>query len=62
MLPESVVRTGYAVLEEHADLRQLTPAQLDELERAIKVALVDEDALLTYCFNIQRNLQNNPPR
>lgn len=62
MLPASVVQAAYAPLEEHADLRQLTPAQLDELERAIKIALVDEDALLTYCFNVQRNFENNPPR
>jgi hypothetical protein len=38
----------------------LTPPQIDALEHAIQVALVDDDALLTYCFIIKRNLKNNP--
>ena len=54
------MQKGYASLVEHTDLRKLAPADIDELERAIKVALVDDDALLTSCFNIKRNLQNNP--
>ena len=61
-MSEDGVWQGYASLVEHADLSQLTPTQLDELERAIKVALADDDALLTYCFNIKRNLINNPAR
>jgi hypothetical protein len=59
-LTEEAVQRGYAPLVEHADLSQLTPAQVDELERAVKVALADDDALLSYCFNIKRNLINNP--
>jgi hypothetical protein len=59
-LKEDTVQQGYADLVEHADLSQLNPTQQDELERAIKVALADDDALLISCFNIKRNLQNNP--
>jgi hypothetical protein len=59
-MSEDAVRQGFADLVEHADLSQVTPTHLDELERAIKVALADDDALLAYCFNIKRNLQNNP--
>jgi hypothetical protein len=59
-LSEEAVQQGYASLVEHTDLTKLTPTDIDELERAIKIALVDDDALLTSCFNIKRNLQNNP--
>jgi hypothetical protein len=59
-LSEEAVQQGYASLVEHTDLTKLAPADIDELEHAIKVALVDDDALLTSCFNIKRNLQNNP--
>jgi hypothetical protein len=59
-LNEEAVQEGYASRVEHADLSKLTGAQLDELEAAIKIGLVDDDALMTYCFNIKRNLQNNP--
>lgn len=59
-LPESDLLRGYAALAEHADLTQLTPDELDRLQRAIQVALADEDALLSYCYNIKRNLHNNP--
>jgi hypothetical protein len=61
-LDERSIQQGYATLIEHYDLSQLTPAQIDELERAIKIALADDDSLLTYCFNIKRNLRNNPVR
>jgi hypothetical protein len=61
-LDEETIRLGYAPMVERADLTQITPAQIDELERAIKIALADDDALLTYCLNIKRNLQNNPAR
>lgn len=61
-LDEETIRLGYASMVERSDLTQLTPAQIDELERAIKIALADDDALLTYCLNIKRNLQNNPLR
>ena len=59
-LDEKSIQQGYAPLIEHYDLSQLTPAQIDELERAIRIALADDNTLLTYCFNIKRNLQNNP--
>jgi hypothetical protein len=59
-LSEEAVQQGYASLVEHTDLTKRTPTDIDELERAIKIALVDDDALLTSCFNIKRNLQNNP--
>jgi len=59
---EAAIEDHYASLAEHADLTQLTPGQIDELERAIKVALADDDAQLYYCFNVKRNLKNNPVR
>jgi hypothetical protein len=59
-LSEDAVEQGFALAAEHADLSKLTPPQIDALEHAIQVALVDDDALLTYCFNIKRNLKNNP--
>jgi hypothetical protein len=59
-LSDEAVQQGYASLVEHTDLTKLTPTDIDELERGIKIALVDDDALLTSCFNIKRNLQNNP--
>jgi hypothetical protein len=54
------VEQGFAAVAEHGDLSRLTPPQIDAVEHAIQVALVDDDALLTYCFNIKRNLINNP--
>ena len=59
-LSEDAVEQGFAALAEPGDLPRLTPPQIDALEYAIQVALVDDDALLTYCFNIKRNLKNNP--
>jgi hypothetical protein len=47
-------------MAETADLTKLSPSQIDSLEHAIQIALVDDEALLTYCFNIKRNLKNNP--
>ncbi len=60
ILSEETVEQGFAAVAEHGDLSRLTPPQIDTLEHAIQVALVDDDALLTYCFNIKRNLKNNP--
>jgi hypothetical protein len=54
------VDRGFAILAEPANFSTLSPAQIDSLERAIQSALADDDALLTYCFNIKRNLKNNP--
>jgi hypothetical protein len=59
-LSEEAVEQGFAAIAEPGDLSRLTPPQIDALEHAIQVALVDDDALLTYCFNIKRNLKNNP--
>ncbi len=61
-MSEAAMEDGYASLVEHADLTQLTPGQIDELERAIKLALADDDAQLYFCFNVKRNLKNNPVR
>jgi hypothetical protein len=54
------VDAGFATFAEPANFSTLSPAQIDSLEHAIQVALVDDDALLTYCFNIKRNLARNP--
>src|SRR5260370_6762447 len=59
-LPQEEIDSGFAKYAETADLTKLSPSQIDTLEHAIQVALVDDDALLTYCFNIKRNLKNNP--
>jgi hypothetical protein len=56
-LPRQEVDSGFAKYAEIADLTKLSPSQIDTLEHAIQVALVDDDALLTYCFNIKRNPQ-----
>ena len=59
-LPQQEVDRGFATFAEHGDLSSLPPSQLDSLTRAIQIALVDDDAMLAYCFNIERNLTNNP--
>jgi hypothetical protein len=59
-LSEQEVDRGFAKMAETADLTKLSPSQIDSLEHAIQIALVDDEALLTYCFNIKRNLKNNP--
>jgi hypothetical protein len=59
-LPQEDIDNGFAKYAVTADLTKLSPSQTDTLEHAIQVALVDDDALLTYCFNIKRNLKNNP--
>ena len=61
-LPQQEVDAAWATLAEPANFNTLSPAQIDALEHALQVALVDDDALLTYCFNIKRNLTNNPER
>jgi len=61
-LNEEQVRRGYARWAERADLTRLTPAQLDRLEIAIQTAISDDDDLLSYCFNIKRNLIRNPQK
>jgi hypothetical protein len=59
-LPQQEVDAAWATLAEPANFNTLSSAQIDALERALQIALVDDDALLTYCFNIKRNLTNNP--
>ena len=59
-LAQEDIDNGFAKFAEIAELTKLSPSQIDTLEHAIQVALVDDDALLTYCFNIKRNLKNNP--
>jgi hypothetical protein len=59
-LSEDEVARGFAPSAERGDLTRLTPAQLDELQRAVQIALADDDALLAYCYNIKRNLNRNP--
>jgi len=54
------VDAGYATFAEPANFSALSPVQIDSLERALQSALVDDDALLTYCYNIKRNLSRNP--
>lgn len=59
-LPQQEVDAAWATLAEPANFHTLSPSQIDSLEQAIQIALADDDALLTYCFNIKRNLKNNP--
>jgi hypothetical protein len=59
-MDEASVQRGWASLVEHADLTQLSPDEIDRFVRAIKVALADDDAELTFCYNVKRNLANNP--
>jgi hypothetical protein len=54
------VDRGFATFAEPANFNTLSPAQIGSLERAIQTALADDDALLAYCYNIKRNLANNP--
>ena len=59
-LPRQEVDAAWATLAEPANFSALSPAQIDSLERALQSALADDDALLTYCYNIKRNLSRNP--
>ena len=59
-LSDQEVDRGFAKLAETGDLTKLSPSQIDSLEHAIQIALAADDALLTYGFNIKRNLKNNP--
>jgi hypothetical protein len=54
------VDTGFATFAEPANFSTLSSAQIDFLERALQSALAADDALLTYCYNIKRNLARNP--
>jgi hypothetical protein len=59
-LSEQELEKGFSLFAESTSLTTLSPVQLDSLERALQVALADDSQLLTYCFNIKRNLINNP--
>ena len=54
------VDAGFATFAEPANFSALSPVQIDTFEHAIQSALADDDALLTYCYNIKRNLSRNP--
>ncbi|HEY4009680.1 MAG TPA: hypothetical protein VGM11_05975, partial [Acidobacteriaceae bacterium] len=54
------IEAEFATLSEPANFNALSPAEIDSLEHAIEAALADDDALLTYCYNIKRNLANHP--
>jgi hypothetical protein len=54
------VNAAFAAFAEPANFSTLSPSQVDSLERAIQSALADDDALLTYCYKIKRNLSRNP--
>jgi hypothetical protein len=59
-LTQQELDRGFASFAETANFSALSPAQIDSLEHAIEIALVDDDALLTDCYNIKRNLANHP--
>jgi len=59
-LLQQEVDAAWATLAEPANFSTLSPTQIDSLERALQSALADDDALLSYCYNVKRNLQNNP--
>jgi len=59
-LPQQEIDAAWASLAEPANFSTLSPSQIDSLERALQSALADDDALLTYCYNIKRNLSRNP--
>jgi hypothetical protein len=59
-LPRQEIDDAWATKAESGNLAALSPAQIDSLERAIQIALADDDAMLTTCFTIKRNLVRNP--
>jgi hypothetical protein len=59
-LPQQEIDYAWATKAESGNLAALSPAQIDSLERAIQIALADDDAMLTTCFTIKRNLVRNP--
>ncbi|HEY5056129.1 MAG TPA: hypothetical protein VII58_08205 [Acidobacteriaceae bacterium] len=59
-LPQQQIDAAWATEAEHGNVAALSPAQIDSLERAIQIALADDDAMLTDCFTIKRNLIRNP--
>jgi hypothetical protein len=61
-LPQQEIDAAWATLAEPGNLAALAPAQIDSLERALQIALADDETLLSYCFHIKRNLANHPER
>jgi hypothetical protein len=61
-LPESQIDAAWATLAEPGNVAALSPVQIDSLERALQIALADDETLLGYCFHIKRNLANHPER
>ena len=59
-LPKQQVDAAWATMAEPGNVASLTPAQIDAFERAIQIALADDDAMLNDCFTIKRNLSRNP--
>jgi hypothetical protein len=59
-LPEQEIDAAWAIHAAPGNLAALTPAQIDSLDRAVQIALSDDDAMLRNCFDIKRNLANNP--
>jgi hypothetical protein len=59
-LPQQEIDAAWAANAAPGNLAALSPAQIDSLERAVQIALSDDDAMLRDCFTIKRNLTNNP--
>jgi hypothetical protein len=59
-LPEQEIDAAWATNAAPGNLAVLSPAQIDSLDRAVQIALSDDDAMLRDCFTIKRNLTNNP--
>ena len=59
-LPQQQVDAAWATMAEPGNVAALSPAQIDDFERAIQIALADDDAMLNLCFTIKRNLARNP--
>ncbi|HEY5328647.1 MAG TPA: hypothetical protein VIJ79_02085 [Acidobacteriaceae bacterium] len=59
-LPQQEIDAAWASNAAPGNLAALSPAQIDSLDRAVQIALSDDDAMLRDCFTIKRNLTNNP--
>jgi len=59
-LPQQQIDAAWATMAESGNVAALSPAEIDSLQRAIQIALADDDARLNDCFTIKRNLTRNP--
>ncbi|HXE07250.1 MAG TPA: hypothetical protein VN612_05100 [Acidobacteriaceae bacterium] len=59
-LPQQRIDAAWATFAEPVNAAALSPAQIDSLERAIQIAIADDDAMLNACYTIKRNLVRNP--